>query len=286
MELAIRRSQCQAHDVTTIFEGPIPDDELASAPCEGQVGQTLAFLAKLGLEQVATDTHPGRGRSWLFRHGCPDDPDYWEREVFASFSASWPPVTPGDRPRVGDAVFRLPDRNPAETLARLRGAGLLRPYLGQEGPLFLGPDDVAYELVAVSADRAANRRISVWTDPDQLGDVATDLETCFGFSTIGHDRDFHGVARALVLRRDQPAVTLQLLVPAAPGGTLSPRWRDNPLDQVGFATIRLGTTHRDKVLEVGHEVGVAGLPGAGVRFHHLFLDVVDLGTDSPPAPRG
>lgn len=271
------RTPCLAHYGTTLAEAPIPDDELATAPLTGQVAETHRFLDLLGFEPLVTNLYPGLGRQWIRRRGRRGEPGYVEKDSFSSFTAVHRPPTDDGRPRVGDAVFRLPERDPSRMLARLVDEGLARPYLGVLDEWFLGPDEQAYELAPVSDDPAANRVISIWTDPATVERISGRYAELFGFAVVDRDAAVgDGRARAHVLRReDRGACTIRLLVPAD-GSAPAPRWTEDIFAEVGYPHFRLGAPSRSAVKAVAPEV----FPDTGdvsyVLFEHAYLELVEL----------
>ncbi len=271
------RTPCLAHYGTTLAEAPIPDDELATAPLTGQVAETHRFLDLLGFEPLVTNLYPGLGRQWIRRRGRRGAPGYVEKDSFSSFTAVERPPTADGRPRVGDAIFRLPETDPSETLRRLVGEGVAHPYLGEAGTWFLGPDDQAYELAPVSDDPAENRVISIWTDPADVEHIARRYETLFAFEVLARDLPVGGGrAVAWVLRRGGPGpCTIRLLVPSD-GSAPAPRWTDDIFREVGYPHFRLGAPSRAAVKEAAPEV----FPDTGdvsyVLFEHAYLELVEL----------
>ena len=271
---------CLAHYGVTVAEPPVPDDELSTAAPGGAAGDGLAFLRWLGFEPLHTNLYAGVGRQWILRRGERGDAGYLERDLFTSFRAGVPwgglERAGGPTPRVGDSVFRLPVTDPAATLAGLRERGWAAPYLGVDGPLFVGPDAAVYELAPITGDDAVDRTISLWTDPATLDRAVASWHDLFGLELAAKGEAFHGVAEATVLRRvGDGAVTLQLLTPLA-GAALAPRITDDIFAQEGYPHFRLGAPDKPRALAAGEVV----FPDTGdvsyVLVEGAYLELVAL----------
>ena len=270
------RTPCLAHYGVTVAEPAVADDELQSAAPGGKAADGLAFLQFLGFEPLYTNLYAGIGRQWILRRGERGDDGYVERDLFTSFRAGTVEAAGISPARVGDAVFRLTVTDPAATLEELTERGWAEPYLGVLGPLFRGPDEAVYELAPISGDEAADRTVSLWTDPSTIDDAIATWSHVFGFEVVDKDADFHGVARAVVLRRDgDGAITLQLLVPAD-GGPLAERVTDDIFAQAGYPHFRLGASDKPAALAVGETV----FPDTGdvsyVLVEGAYLELVEL----------
>ncbi len=274
------RTPCLAHYGVTVAEPPVADDDLRSAPPGGNAADGLEFLRFLGFEPLHTNLYAGIGRQWILRRGRPGEPGYVERDLFTSFRAG--DVEPaGISPaRAGDAVFRLTVDDPQATLAELTARGWATPYppgpTPTTGPLFRGPDEAVYELAPISGDEAADRTVSLWTDPDGVDDAVATWCHVFGFEVVDKAADFHGIADAVVLRRTGRApITLQLLTPRD-GAALEPRVTDDIFAQAGYPHFRLGAPDKPAALAVGETV----FPDTGdvsyVLVQGAYLELVEL----------
>ena len=270
---------CLAHYGTTLAEeAPPAGTSLADLPVTGQVASSLAFADALGMTLLSNNLYDGVGRQWIFGRGDRSDPDYFEKDQFSSFIASTIPALRS--PRVGDTVFRLPLRGLTagrEHLDRLLRAPSWAPGGGSDGRLVLGPDDQVYELTESSDDRVDNRVISVWHPPAEIDGAVDAFQRWFGFELVEHEADFHGLGRAAVLRRADPAITIQL-VRCAP---VAPRWtsgsvRDDIFRQVGYSHFRLGAPSKQAVQAVSETVFADTGDVSYVMFEESYLELVTL----------
>ena len=282
MSDVVTRTPCLGHYGTTLYEPKPPEGtDLATWPITGACAASHEFMKVLGFVPLFTNYYPTLGRQWIFRRGERGvDADYIEKDEFSSWIAGPAPALAA--PRVGDTVFRLPVRG----LAHWKE--VLRPYVrepawapggGSSGNLVIGPDDQWYELTESSDEAVENRVISIWTATADVDRIAADYVKYFGMHLVEHDANFHGVGRAAVLRRDDPAVTIQLVRCAA----VEPRWSSpdggspqaDIFLQVGYPHFRLGAKDKDAVREVAETV----FPDTGdvsyVMFHHAYLELVD-----------
>jgi hypothetical protein len=275
------RTPCLAHYGTTLAEPKPPEGtDLATWPISGQCLAAHEFMAALGFVPLITNLYPTLGRQWIFRRGERGDVDYLEKDQFSSWIAGDAPSTTS--PRVGDTVFRLPLRDLEswrDVLAPFVKEPVWAPGGGTDGNLVMGPDEQWYELTESVELPADNRVISIWTDPADVERIAADYVRCFGMHVVTTDADFHGVGRATVVRRDDPAVTIQLVHSPA----VQPRWSSpdggspqaDIFLQTGYAHFRLGATDADEVRQVAETV----FPDTGdvgyVMFHHAYLELIE-----------
>jgi hypothetical protein len=273
---------CLAHYGTTLAEPTITNDELATAPLTGQVADAHRLMDALGFRLLMRNLYPGLGRQWIFARGERGEAGYVEKDQFSSFTAR-PRPTGGDQRHVGDAIFRLPERDPSATRTMLLAEGLATAMPGDPGWV-RAVDGQVYELAPLTGNQMDDRVVSVWTDPDDIDAIATDLVQWFGFAPPTR-ASVSDVATAAVLRRGGGgAATIRLLTPAD-GSSPMPRWRPNPPEvpagqdifgEQGYSHLRLGAPDRAAVKARFPEV----FPDTGdvsyVLVHHLYLELVEL----------
>ncbi len=275
------------HFGTTLYEVPPPADADQSAiPFEGQLARTDRFLTLLGAEIMIRNFYgPTVGRQYIYRRGQMGDLDYFEKDSFTSYSASFPP--PSERPRIGDIVFRVVHRDVRNLYQRMLREDLVRP-IGPDGEskaflegavrslLIMGPDDQRYELSEAADTHVENHAIFIWTDPKTMADTVRGYAVQFDLvNRVGAKQDFHGIGEVTLLSRLEPPVTVGLLTPYA-GQTVAPRWTDDIFAQVGYSHFRLGSPRKEYVKSHNRQV----FPDTGdvsyVLFNEAYLELVQL----------
>ena len=280
------------HFGTTLYEATPPDGaDLATLPFGGMLSRVDRFLTILGMERYVENIY-GRevGRQYIYRRGQLGDLDYFEKDAFVSYSATFRPPAPS--PRIGDVVFRVVHHEPRRIYEQLLAEDLVRP-IGPEGEaaafvagerdtvLFRGPDEQDYELSPVGPTFAANHAIFIWTDPAQAARTEAEYGEQFELLPItGRAEDFHGVGRAKLLVRQEPPITIGLLTPNA-NATLLPRWTDDVFAEVGYSHFRLGSPRKAQVLERNREVFPATGDVAYVMFNEAYLELVQVDAAVP-----
>jgi hypothetical protein len=270
--------QSIAHFGTTLAErAPQEGEDIETMPKRGDLERTDRFLTILGMEVYITNMYPGVGRQYIYRRGEMTDVDYFEKDTFTSFTATLPPAA--ESPRVGETIFRITDKNAISTYRKFLDEDLITSSVSEAAflsgsstsVLFLGPDQQHYELCHAKDSMAENHRIYIWTDPKKFGEYADSFCEHFSLNHIGTE-DFHGVATAYLLRRENPGVTIALLVPV--DGKVAPKWSKNIFNEAGYSHFRLGSTNKNAVLDVSEEAFPEAGGVAFVHFHDSYLELV------------
>lgn len=275
-----------AHFGTTLAE-PAPDEGVdpASVPFAADLDRTDRFLSLLGMDRFIDNVYPGLGRQFIYRRGNLDDADYFEKDIFTSYSAQCPP--PSERPRVADTIFRLTHPDPIPVCRELVTDGLATPagpsqelegFLAGvlEAVLVVGPDHQGYELATTRESALDNHAVFVWTDPDRLVETVASYAEQFAIDALPNDelRTFHGIASLTVLQRQTSRVTIRLLAP--PEGALAPRWTDDIFKEAGYSHFRLASPNKDRVKAASREV----FPDTGnvsfIQFCESYLELVPI----------
>lgn len=272
-----------AHFGTTLIESaPIDDTDQLSIPMTGDLGRTDEFLRILGAEIYITNMYPF-GRQFIYKRGEPEDPDYFEKDTFTSYTAELLPET--STPRIGETIFRLTHQASREVAATLLEKGLIKPLSSFEDfadnkvdtLFFIGPDKQQYELAQSSAVQHENHRVYIWTDSADLEvhkqSYAENFDTNFSAS-----EDFYGIGTAHLLVRKEPGITVALLT--LNEGAISPKHSFDIFKDAGYSHFRLGAPDKARVLDHSDEAFPdGGGPVAFVHFQNSYLELVQIGTE-------
>ncbi len=272
-----------AHFGTTLIESPPAEGEdQAAIPKTGDLGRTDEFLRILGAEVYITNMYPF-GRQFIYRRGEFDDPDYFEKDTFTSYTAV--PLPETDSPRIGETIFRLPHRDARGIASSLMGAGLIKPLSSYDDFVngtvdtlfFMGPDRQQYELSESSKARFENHRIYIWTDDADLESHLKGYQANFKLERKGTE-NFYGIGTAHLLVRKDPGITIALITPRK--GTLSPKHSFDIFRDAGYSHFRLGAPDKSQVLGNAEEAFPdGGGPVAFVHFQNSYLELVQIGTE-------
>ena len=273
-----------AHYGTTLMEdAPPPGVPLADHPRTGDLANTLRFLELFGFKTLIENMYDGLGRQYIWSRGTQDDVDYIEKDTFTSFSAVLRPPT--DIPRIGDTFFRMTHADPIGIYQKLKAEGLVEHMgnpereaaflAGEAGSLiYRGPDGQRYELCGTQPTVAENHVVYICTDPDKLEQIHADFAEEFALTPAG-TRDFHGVATAHLLTREDPGITIALLTPVE-GITLEPRWTEDIFKEAGYSHYRLGSPNMDHTESVSRQAFPKGGDVAFIYFHDSYLELVQI----------
>jgi hypothetical protein len=274
-----------AHFGTTLIEAlPAEDADQAAIPKTGDLVRTDEFLTMLGAQVYITNMYPGMGRQYIYKRGSFNDPDYFEKDTFTSYTAESLPQTP--TPRIGETIFRLTHRDARAVAGQLMNAKLIDPKSsvdafthGETDRLFfVGPDQQQYELCTSTDQRAENHRIYIWTDPN---DLAAHKQGYADHFNIHFERteDFHGIGKAHLLVRQKPGITVALLTPN--DGELSPKNSFDIFKDAGYSHFRLGAPDKAQVIANSTEAFPdGGGPVAFVHFQNSYLELVQISTET------
>jgi hypothetical protein len=269
-----------AHFGTTIVESPPPQGVAQKdVPLDGILGDMLSFLKILGFTPGMENYYEGIGRQYIWSRGTVNDVDYVEQDNFTSYVAEERPIA--SAPRVGDTIFRLTHSEPRSVLKQLLDEKLAQPLAGEDSEQYLrgesqwlllkAPNGQTYQFGETQTACADNHVVYIWTEAARVKDIADNYERCFGFRQTG-DIEFHDVAHALMLRREEPGMSIGLL--HRPNEALAPRWSDDIFKEAGYAHFRLGAP--DKV--VAQTASREAFPAAGdvsfVYFEDSYLELV------------
>jgi len=278
-----------AHYGTTIIEAPPPAGSLQrDIPHTGALAGTLRLLEILGFEPLIENMYEGVGRQYIRRRGRITDPDYIEFDAFTSYRAVERPAS--DRPRVGDTIFRITHRTPAQVFETARREGLVtaagnpsdaKSFMAgaRDWLLVRGPNGQLMEFGPTQPTRAGNHTIYIWTDPASLQATSGDFQAQFGLCEAG-TFDFHGIGNGLWLRRDRPGITIGLLTPL-PGERIDPRWTDDIFREAGYSHYRMGSPDKARTLGASHEAFPDGGDVSFVYFRDSYLELVQVHADDP-----
>lgn len=270
-----------AHFGTTLIEAPAPEGvDQAEIPKTGDLEATDRFLNLFGAEVYITNMYPGIGRQYIYRRGEFSDPDYFEKDTFTSYTAG--PVPSAGKPRVGDAIFRLPHRDPVGIAQVLLNENLIEPLSSFDDfvsgtratLLFTGPDHQMYELRRSSDRRSENHRVYIWTAQEDLEEHIEGYQDYFQTEFRGTE-DFYGSGTAHLLVREDPGITIALLT-----GDVAPKHSFDIFKDAGYSHFRLGAPDKKQVLANSVEAFPDG--GGDVSFVHFqnsYLELVQIGTE-------
>jgi len=253
--------------------------------------------------------YPGIGRQYIWRRGVEADPDYVEKDNFTfyvtrpqdllvgdrvasrprrrrhrdaegSYAARSRPVTDG--PRQGDTIFRLTHRDPRGVFSAWRDrslvdgtdAGAEKAFLdgAAQWLLLRGPDGQYYELGRTQPSRRENHRVYIWTQPEALAETSAAFVDHFALKAAG-STNFHAVATANLLEREEPGITIALLTPLD-GRELAPRWSEDIFVEAGYSHYRLGAPDQARTIAASREAFPAGGDVAFVYFKDSYLELV------------
>lgn len=272
-----------AHFGTTLIESPPEEgiDQL-TIPMTGDLGRTDEFLRTLGAEIYIKNMYPF-GRQFIYKRGDHEDPDYFEKDTFTSYTAETLPKT--DTPRIGETIFRITHPEPQQIAATLMEKDLIKPLSSFEDfaskkvatLFFMGPDQQQYELAQSSPTRHENHRVYIWTDQADLENhkqaYADNFDTRFSKT-----EDFYGLGTAHLLVREEPGITVALLT--LNEGAISPKHSFDIFKDAGYSHFRLGAPDKKRVLENSDEAFPdGGGPVAFVHFQNSYLELVEIGTE-------
>lgn len=273
-----------AHFGTTLIEQAPPEGaDQGAIPMTDDLARTDEFLKILGAEIYIRNMYPGVGRQFIYKRGEFDDPDYFEKDTFTSYTAE--PVPEANVPRIGETIFRLPQRGAREAAAKMMDAELIEPISpfddfmnGTCDSLFFhGPDGQRYELCESFERRADNHRVYIWTDPSDLEIHKAGYAEHFGLVFTGTE-DFYGLGTAHLLSRQEPGMTVALLIRDA--GSIAPKHSFDIFRDAGYSHFRLGSPDKAGVLEEAVEAFPdGGGPVAFVHFQNAYLELVQIGTE-------
>jgi hypothetical protein len=274
-----------AHFGTTLIEAmPEEGTDQAAIAKTGDLARTDEFLTILGAEVYLTNMYPGMGRQYIYKRGDFDDPDYFEKDTFTSYTAETLPATP--TPRIGETIFRLPHRDARNVANQLMQAKLIEPISSCEQFIaaetdrlfFVGPDQQQYELCESTDQRHENHRIYIWTDSK---DLDAHIEGYSAHFDIKFDRteDFYDTGTAHLLVRENPGITVALLTHN--NGDLSPKHSFDIFRDAGYSHFRLGAHDKTQVIQNSTEAFPdGGGPVAFVHFQNSYLELVQIGTEA------
>ena len=271
-----------AHFGTTIIESAPPEGVAQQdVPLDGALGDMLTFLKVLGFSPNVENYYEGMGRQFIWSRGSMDDVDYVEQDNFTSYVAEERPAT--DEPRVGDTIFRLTHAEPRTVLKQLLDEKLAQPLAGESSEQYLAsetqwlllkaPNGQVYQFGETQSASADNHAVYIWTESERVQDIATNYENCFGFSRTDN-ASFHGTALALMLRREEPGMTIGLLY--RPTEALTPRWSDNIFKEAGYAHFRLGAPDKNLAQTASKEAFPAAGDVSFVYFEDSYLELVQI----------
>ena len=270
-----------AHFGTTLIESaPAEGADQLAIPMTGDLGRTDEFLRIFGAEIYIKNMYPF-GRQFIYKRGEPEDPDYFEKDTFTSYTAETLPET--STPRIGETIFRLPHQASRQVAAALIEKELIEPlsdYMAfanddAETLLFLGPDKQQYELAQSGANRHENHRVYIWTDSADLETHQQAYEEHFGLKFTELE-DFFGLGTAHLLVRENPGITIALLTLNT--GDISPKYSFDIFKDAGYSHFRLGAPDKSRVLEHSDEAFPdGGGPVAFVHFNNSYLELVQIG---------
>ena len=273
-----------AHFGTTLIEtAPAEGEDQASIPMTGDLKRTNEFLNIFGAEVYITNMLPGIGRQYIYRKGDFEDPDYFEKDTFTSYSAT--PLPTADAPRIGEAIFRLPHQHAIDVAVQLNSAGLIEPLSpfepfinGSSDRLFFaGPDGQRYELCQSTDRRHENHRIYIWTDADDLEDHRQGYAEFFDIN-FSATENFYNNGTAHLLVREDPGITIALVT--LNEGQIAPKHSFDIFKDAGYSHFRLGSPDKAKVLSNSEEAFPdGGGPVAFVHFQNSYLELVQIGTE-------
>jgi hypothetical protein len=274
-----------AHFGTTLIEtAPTEGEDQASIPMTEDLKRTDEFLKFFGAEVYITNMLPGIGRQYIYKKGDFEDPDYFEKDTFTSYSAK--PLPPTEGPRIGETIFRLPHPNAIDVAIQLSDAGLIKPLspLGEfidgsfDRLFFGGPDGQQYELCHSTNKRHENHRIYIWTDAADLEDHMQGYAELFDINFTATE-NFYDIGKAHLLVRENPGITLALVT--LNEGQISPKHSFDIFKDAGYSHFRLGSPDKVKVLANSEEAFPdGGGPVAFVHFQNSYLELVQIETEA------
>ena len=269
-----------AHFGTTIVErAPSAGVAQKDVPLDGILGDMLAFLKILGFTPTIENYYEGIGRQFIWSRGTVDDVDYVEQDNFTSYTAEERPAT--DKPRVGDTIFRLTHSAPRKVLKQLLDEGLAKPLAGEDAEQYLrgetqwlllqAPNGQTYQFGETQTAWADNHVVYIWTESARVTDIANNYKKCFGFRRT-EDIIFHEVAQALMLRREEPGMSIGLL--HRPDEEIASRWSDDIFKEAGYAHFRLGAPDKGVAQAASREAFPAAGDVSFVYFEDSYLELV------------
>jgi catechol 2,3-dioxygenase-like lactoylglutathione lyase family enzyme len=247
------------------------------------LADTLQFLDLFGFKPLIENMYEGLGRQYIWSRGKQDDADYIEKDTFTSFSSVERPKT--DMPRIGDTIFRMSHPDPMGIYRTLKAKRLVDPMVSAEYEaaflageadriIYRGPDGQRYELCATLETTAENHTVYVCTDPAELEATLADFTAEFGLRPAGAE-DFYGYATAHLLKREDPGITIALLI-AAEGTAMEPRWTDDIFKEAGYSHYRMGSPDMAHTEAATRQAFPKGGDVAFVYFRESYLELVQV----------